>query len=43
MGPTWRVGLVWAPLGAWGWGGLHLEGGAGVGSTLRAGLVCAPL
>ena len=43
VGPTWRVGLVWAPLGAWGWGGLHLEGGAGVGSTLRAGLVCAPL
>lgn len=34
---------MWAPLGGWGWGGLHLEGGAGVGSTWRVGLVWAPL
>ena len=34
---------MWAPLGGWGWYGLHLEGGAGVGSTWRAGLVGAPL
>ena len=34
---------MWAPLGEWGWCGLHLEGGVGVGSTQRAGLVWAPL
>ena len=43
MGPTWSVGLGWAPLGGWGWCGLHSEGGVGVCSTLRAGLMWAPL
>jgi len=34
---------VWALFGGRGWCGLHLEGGAGVGSTWRVGLVWAPL
>ena len=34
---------MWAPLGGWGWCELHLESGAGVGSTWRVGLVWAPL
>lgn len=34
---------MWAPLGGWGWCGLHLEGGVGVGSTWGVGLVLAPL
>ena len=29
MGSTWRVGLVWAPLGGRDLCGLHLEGGVG--------------
>ena len=31
------------PLGGWGVCGLHVEGGVGVGSTWRVGLVWAPL
>ncbi|CAH3152847.1 unnamed protein product [Porites lobata] len=42
-GSTRRAGLVWAPLGGWGWCELHLEGWVGVGFTWRAGLVWAPL
>ena len=43
MSSTWKAGLVWAPLGEWGWCGLHLEDGVGVGSTWRVGQVWAPL
>ena len=45
-GSTRSAGLVWALLGGWGWGwcGLHLEGGVGMASTWRVGLmVVSPL
>ena len=43
MGSTRRAGLATAPLGGWGWCGLHFESGAVVGSTWRVGLVWYPL